>query len=590
MPTLPTGLKRDPKSAVYYLRRRIPSDVLTFYSGKTELTWSLKTKDYKTAVERHRQDEAKLTSQWAKYREQQAEAVRVHHQAPLAQKITILTPDMVDAICGRFEASSLTSDEYQRQEEQYSVEDIHAYKAGYTGANSELKMAMAMGDTSRLIPLLNLFLYMCRIELDVPEADIKRLAMEFGRTAIRVNEKLLKRFDGEDVPTPKPAHQCSATLLSEVAKAYTAYYEKLNKPQMLKKVNAVLPLMLKLIGNKPIWSLTQTDFTTFFDDVQNLPPRWKDYCRIHDITPKEVAALQIGEISKGTFDSTYVAVIGPFLDYCHSRWQDQGWPVNISVEGIKYIGSRSTSENGQRAFRHKELSRLFAGPEMEELAASPADAFKFWLPHVGLFTGARANELCQLNPQSDIKMDEDSGIWYLDLSASSESHAEIRKALKNDTSKRKVPIHPTLLKLGFLEYVAHLKATGQTLLFPGFPPSVGRAAPKAGEWFTELLKRTGLRDETPGARLVGMHAFRHTLSNQAEELGVVNTEAITGHANKVTNIETTQNGMINGAVSTVVRKYKGELSVAKKMEIIKQIHYGGLEFFKPSLGKPNFST
>jgi hypothetical protein len=178
-------------------------------------------------------------------------------------------------------------------------------------------------------------------------------------------------------------------------------------------------------------------------------------------------------------------------------------------------------------------------------------------------------------------MDEESGIWFLDLTANSDGHHEIRKALKNPTSRRRIPIHPTLIELGFLDYVEHLKLTGQTLLFPGFPPSVGRAAPKAGEWFTDLLKQIGLRDETPGARLVGMHAFRYTVSNKGEELGIVNTEAITGHANNVTNVESTQNGMIDGASSAVVRKYRGELSVAKKMEIIKRIHYGNLTFFVP---------
>jgi integrase len=581
MPTLPTGLIRDKDSGVYYLRRRIPSEIRSCYPGKTERTFSLRTKDFKTAVERHRQAEAKLTVEWAE-RVQKLRAVHARQPPRPVQKINLLTPEIIDAICGRFEVSSLTSDEILRNNGQYDAEDVDAYKAGYASANSMLKTAVAIGNTELVRPLLEQFLFLSRFEVDVPEADMRRLALAYARTAIRVNEKLLKRYEGEDVPTPTPADISATPLLSEVVQAYSVYYQKLNKPEMLKKVNAVLPLLLQMIGNKPIGSITQTDFTTFFDDVQTLPPRWKDYCRVHKVTPKEASARRVGEISKGTFDGTYVAAVGPFLDYCRSRWQDKGWPVNITVAGIRYIGSRSEAENGQRAFKGKELKRLFEGPEMATFAGCPSEAFKFWLPHLGLFTGARVNELCQLNPQQDIKMDEESGIWVLDLTTSSDGHDEIAKSLKNPTSKRKVPVHPTLIELGFLDYVKHLKSTGQKLLFPGFPPSVGRAAPKAGEWFTELLKRIGLRDETPGARLVGMHAFRHTLSNQGEELGVVNTESITGHANNVTNLESAQNGMIEGASSTVVRKYRGELSVAKKMEIIKQIHFGDLKFFVPA--------
>jgi hypothetical protein len=41
MPMLPTGLQRHPQSGTYYLRRRIPTDVLVCYPGKKEITFSL---------------------------------------------------------------------------------------------------------------------------------------------------------------------------------------------------------------------------------------------------------------------------------------------------------------------------------------------------------------------------------------------------------------------------------------------------------------------------------------------------------------------------------------------------------------------
>jgi integrase len=585
MPTLPTGLVRDSKSGVYYLRRRIPNEVLSCYPGKIERTFSLRTKDFKTALERHRKEEAKLTVEW------DAELRKIRRfyersQPQPIQKIDTLTPEIIDAICGKFEISSLTSDDILRAERQYDAEDISAYKAGYAAANSFLRAAVGEADSDPVRPLLEQFLHLARFDLNVSEPEMHRLALAYARTAIRTNEKLLKRFDGDDVPTPEPKNIRATPLLSEVIHDYTSYYERLNKPQMLKKVSAVLPLLLQMVGNKPIGGLTQTDFTTFFDDVQTLPPRWKDYCRIHKVTPKEASSRRVGEISKSTFDGTYVAAISPFLEYCRSHWQDQGWPVNVTVDGIRYFGRRAEPENGQRAFKPHELKRLFEGPEMEALSRSPDEAYKFWLPHLGIFTGARANELCQLNPQCDIRRDEGTDIWFLDITSASKGHEEIKKSVKNRTSRRRVPIHPTLIELGFLEYVAELKSSGKTLLFPGFPPSVGRAAPKAGEWFTDFLRLTGLRDETPGAKLVGMHAFRYTLSNQGEELGVVNTESITGHANKITNLETAQNGMIEGASSTVVRKYRGELSVAKKMEILKKIQYGDLQFFAPQRREP----
>jgi hypothetical protein len=148
-----------------------------------------------------------------------------------------LTPEIIDAICGRFEVSSLTSDEILRNNGQYDAEDVDAYKAGYASANSMLKTAVAIGDAELVRPLLEQFLFLSRFEVDVPESDMRRLALAYARTAIRVNEKLWKRYEGEDVPTPAPADISATPLLSEVVHAYSVYYQKLNKPEILKKVN-----------------------------------------------------------------------------------------------------------------------------------------------------------------------------------------------------------------------------------------------------------------------------------------------------------------------------------------------------------------
>lgn len=67
----------------------------------------------------------------------------------------------------------------------------------------------------------------------------------------------------------------------------------------------------------------------------------------------------------------------------------------------------------------------------------------------------------------------------------------------------------------------------------------------------------GLRDETIGAQIVGMHAFRHTLSNAAMNAGV-NEDTIVGHS---------------GGTSTVAQGYRGELSILNKQAIIEKITY-----------------
>lgn len=581
VPMLPTGLQRHRATGVYYLRRRIPRDLLTCYPGKAEVTFSLKTKDYRAAVERHRLEEAKLTTQWAERRQRLAEG-EARRQVQTITRIDSLTPEVIETICQHAEAAALASDEGRRESvDPYTAEELEYSKAGYAEANGMLKKAVGEGNQDILRPLVEEHLYLCGYRINASEAEMRRLALAYGRMAIRANEKLLNRFEGYDEPTPKVARSLTTPMLSEVATEYLKHYEKRDKAAMLLKVRTTMPLLLDIVGDKPIGSLTQDDLNHFFDAIQGLPPRWKDVCRRQNVSVRELSELAVGEMSKGSFDGTYLAVMTPFIRYCRLKWQARGWPLSLTTEGIEYMGSRKEPENGQRPFKPDELTRLFSGPEMAAFAVDADKAHKYWLPTVGLFTGARVNELCQLNPQCDIRQDVESGHWFLDITDESRAHKAVKKSVKTPGSKRKVPIHPLLIELGFLQYVERMKENGHMLLFPGFPPSVGKASPKAGEWFIDLMRDLGLRDETPKARLVGMHAFRSTLMNRAMVLRVVGIEVITGHANKVTKLERVVDGQVEGARSDVVIGYQGDFPLDQKMEILERINYGSLAFHRP---------
>jgi integrase len=263
-------------------------------------------------------------------------------------------------------------------------------------------------------------------------------------------------------------------------------------------------------------------------------------------------------ISKKTFDDGYMAAFRPFLVDTVRVFQDQGFPGHLTTQRIKYSGEREETENEQRAMRHDELVRLFMGAEYKQFATDPTMRHHFWLPLIGLYTGARINEICQLNPQCDVRQEQ--GVWFFDITEKSEADERVKKSVKNAPSRRKVPIHSELIRLGLLGYVESLKATGGRLLFPEWPPSAsGRAAGLAERWFRKLIKTTGLRDETPGGRLVGFHAFRHTFLNNAMNNDVMYAEWITGHASEL--------------VSKIVTKYRGEAEIVKKAQIVEAIRF-----------------
>lgn len=82
--------------------------------------------------------------------------------------------------------------------------------------------------------------------------------------------------------------------------------------------------------------------------------------------------------------------------------------------------------------------------------------YQYWCVLIGLYTGARQNEIASLTP-ADIKQKE--GVWYFDINDEEET-----KSLKTKAAKRTVPIHSALLDLGIIEYRDRVAAMGDATL------------------------------------------------------------------------------------------------------------------------------
>lgn len=88
--------------------------------------------------------------------------------------------------------------------------------------------------------------------------------------------------------------------------------------------------------------------------------------------------------------------------------------------------------------------------------------WRFWLPLICLFMGTRPNEVCQLTKNDVGKTQE--GIWYIDVD---DSGGEVTKTIKTATSRRRVPVHPELERIGFADFAeARRKAKDGPYLLP----------------------------------------------------------------------------------------------------------------------------
>jgi integrase len=152
----------------------------------------------------------------------------------------------------------------------------------------------------------------------------------------------------------------------------------------------------------------------------------------------------------------------------------------------------------------EELKVLFS-PEHYPLHG---ESHMFWLPILGILTGARLDELSQLRPQ-DVRNEE--GLWYIDINDTGD------KTVKTIWSVRKVPLHPLLANtLKFQEFANRREKEGDTHLFPELFGFASDSRKIASSHFSKFKLRV-LKIDNPK---ISFHSLRHTVKQSLSKLKV----------------------------------------------------------------------
>ncbi len=155
---------------------------------------------------------------------------------------------------------------------------------------------------------------------------------------------------------------------------------------------------------------------------------------------------------------------------------------------------RTNATKGAEAFSAEQLVKIF---ETEMYKSFYGDnRSRYWFPLIALFTGMRKEEIAQLTP-ADIKAEYGSGVYYFDINRNWD------KTTKTINALRYIPIHDTLMKLGFMDYVLSRRSA------PTLFSDTGNAVSHA---FIRYLEKIGVKDKDDKRRMV-FHSFRDTFNN-----------------------------------------------------------------------------
>jgi integrase len=452
-----TYLQRSPKTGVYRVRRFIPEDVRPAFGGRREYVQSLGTRNLRQAKS-------------------------------LAMPILAELQSRMDASAENGCANVIEN----RSSHSASNIPVTVIKSSVVKDHQVLSTSMSVDRHDQRVA-----------SRSIPQSSP-------SETASRTKPGLLKNAPAIDGKT--------ISELSEALLTSRAYKDK-----TIPDVRRAYALLIELHGDLPIRQVTRSHIRELRDVLLRYPVTGRT---------AEVESKSIRQIVQRNWDRTIsrptVEKLLGFISQGFRLGLSEGWCDENPRQGI-IVGKTDTSIKTERSdFQPHHLLKLFGSPlfsgcEGDHRVYQPGHTlirdYRFWLPVVGLFTGARLGELCQLEV-GDLRQDQ--GTWFLQISSISDLSAG-SKSLKTKHSERVVPLHRQLVELGFVQY-ARSSASGH--IFDSRYDSPRKLSHEYSKWFGRYLTKIGLIE-----RELVFHSFRHTFKT-ACRLANVPTEIhdeLTGH-------------------------------------------------------------
>jgi len=545
------------KSGTYHFRRAVPADLKKII-GKTAIKQSLRTKDVTEAKRRAHPLAIKADAEF--------ETARKRLAAPHCSELTAAE---IEQLAGAYLHQRLAEDDAPRIKG--SKEDDDLYKAlkaqveaaGGVGNFSDeeataevglserayekraeavevvlpgLKEKLARGDTRIVTDEVDAFLHIYGINLDRRSASYRELSFAFLKTAVKANEAVARRLGGELVDTPPaPSAPVIASSLSakqdgmDLLSMFEKWLAERNPvPKTVLDFTTAVRRFTELHGNLPVHEITKPHVRAYKDALRRLPralsgemrqmtlPQLLD--RLAAATPAaEGTTLRAGTVNKavGALETLFHWISNQgYLDD-HPSWSNPAADMKMH--------DPADVDLGRLPYEPEDLSVIFNSPVFQDgdRPTGGGGAAAKWLPLIALFSGARLEEIGQALV-ADVKQQD--GVVYLDINTLDK---QAGKRVKNLSSRRKLPLHPELIRCGLLGYVEDRRRAGGERLFPELRPSVsGQVTGNWSKWWGRYTDGLGIIDP----RKV-FHSFRHAFKDACRSARIEEElhDALTGH-------------------------------------------------------------
>ncbi len=350
--------------------------------------------------------------------------------------------------------------------------------------------------------------------------------------------------------------------ITQAFEAWRDHKGRKGKPRPRQRIlewNLAVQRFVKMYGDVDMGVIRPQMVRDYRDKLLELPPRASN--KIKALSFDEQAAIverdNLETLAPGTVNK-HLTGLRSITEHVIDKMS--AIPLELNAARLAKFVETDDDETKRLPFDEEDLEAIFRNLVITDTTGISSESL-FWIVLLAPLTGGRLEELGTLRP-SNIR--SENGIPYI---AVERDRAQIRavqgapqKTLKSANSDRDIPLHPILLRAGFLDFVERRRTEGAEWLFPDLKANKnGKRTYRVSRLFARYLEDLGITDDEKV-----FHSFRHSvrrnLRGRAPEEIV---DLICGHSD-----------------GKVGRRYGRGADMRPLREVIERIDLGGPDWDK----------
>lgn len=394
------------------------------------------------------------------------------------------------------------------------------------GTVEGLRLALAANDTSQVSALSDRLLGERRADVE-PGSDEERHfrklvlrgalaaaetmdAMAAGNFGFQPADELFRAIRQAD-------GQAVAPTFSVAFDAYVAEKKRTGgrkgtgwQADMIKENDNSKGLFLEWLGDKRVDRYRRSDVAGFSAMLQSLPAmRGKTYKG----SLKELVALSQCDPSVAVLSPKSVKKhmdnISSFFSWCAGQGHIEANPAK-GVFKFKCPDRRNAQREEWTVDQLHKLfsSPVFHGAKSDYYRSQPGDVLikdhRYWMPLLAAFHPIRLEEMAQLR-LIDIRAEGDIVFFDIRENHPGEEDGFPPRKLKTPAARRRMPLHPILRELGFMDFIDEKRRNKTVVVFDDLVPkgTADRFGYTYTKWFPNYRAAIGIKGVT-------FHSFRHS--------------------------------------------------------------------------------